>query len=280
VTHDVHEKDLSVSILRFSSLAESEREGRPFWIATVIAVEGSTPVETGMKMAVWQDGRIEGTVGGGEIEKRVIERILGERPSGLQRWRYDLGATEVSGERTGMICGGMQEILVESFGNGTPLTILGGGHCGIALSALAGQCGFAVTVIDDRGEWASPSRHPAAAKVITAPFQQAGDYIAFGSDACIVIMTHGHRFDEMALRQCLGRPFRFLGLLGSTKKVSDLFRRLREDGVDESALNRIHAPVGLDIGSHTPQEIAVSIMAELIALRYGKDPGHRRTPAE
>ncbi len=262
---------MTASILRFSSLAEAEASGKPFWIATVVSVEGSTPVDAGMKLGVWADGRTEGTIGGGEIEKRVIARILRERPSILQVWRYDLGAAEATGEKTGMICGGTQEVLVEPFGNGAPLTILGGGHCGIALSTLAAQCGFSVTVIDDREEWSSREKHPSAARTVTAPFQEAGEHIRFGQDAFIVIMTHGHRYDEMALRQCLGRPYRYLGLLGSSRKVADLFRRLGEDGVDESELGRVRAPAGLDIGSHTPQEIAVSIVAEMVALKYGKD---------
>lgn len=259
------------SIVRFVRLAEAEQKGSPFWIATVIAVEGSTPVETGMKMAVFADGASEGTIGGGEIEKRVIERIHRERPKGLHRWRYDLGAPEPMGEKTGMLCGGMQEILVESYFNGIPLYIFGGGHCGIALSSLAAVNGFAVTVLDDRDEWASLDRHSSAVQVVKTPFQNVASHVQFSEDCFLVIMTHGHRYDEIVLRQCLDKPFRYLGMLGSGRKVGELLKRLREDGVDPKTLERLHAPVGLEIGSHTPEEIAVSIVAEMIAVKYGKD---------
>ncbi len=264
------------STVRFSRLAEAESKAAPFWIATVISAEGSTPVETGMKMAVFADGTTEGTIGGGEIEKRVIERILRERTKGLQRWQYDLGGPEPAGEKTGMLCGGTEEILVESFFNGVPLYIFGGGHCGIALSALAAQNGFAVTVIDDREEWASEERHSSAVEVVKTPFQNAGNHVRFSDDCYIVIMTRGHRYDEMVLRQCLDKPFRYLGMLGSDRKVGELMKRLKADGVDPGKLERIHAPVGLDIGSHTPEEIAVSIVAEMIAVKYGKDHARRR----
>jgi xanthine dehydrogenase accessory factor len=251
-------------------LAEAEERHSPVWIATVIAVEGSTPVDPGMKMLIGSNGRIAGTIGGGEIERRVIDRIVAERPRMLQRWRYDLGAGRADAEKTGMICGGYQEILIEALFGGAPLYIIGGGHCGIALSGLASRSGFDVTVIDDREEWANNQKHSTAVRTICTPFRDIAGRIGFSPDAFIVIMTHGHKYDEMTLRQCIGKEYRFLGLLGSDTKVRELFDRLLSDGVNGQEIKNICAPVGLDIGSHTPEEIAVSIVAQMIAVKYGR----------
>ncbi|MCX6138573.1 MAG: XdhC/CoxI family protein [Ignavibacteriales bacterium] len=254
----------------YRSLADAEEHRSPVWLATVIAVEGSTPVEPGMKMSVFPDGSIDGTIGGGEIERRVIDRILQEKPCVMARWKYDLGMQHLDALPTGMVCGGFQEILVEPLFSGSPLTIFGAGHCGIALSEMASRAGFLVTVFDDRPEWANAQRHPCAAQIVCAPFGQASDLLRFDQDTFIVVMTHGHKYDEMAVRHCLGRPYKFLGLLGSGKKVRQVFDRLSADGYDESVLRTVTAPVGFDIGSHTPDEIAVSILAQMIAIKYGK----------
>ena len=259
-----------MSIQLFKEIAEAEEHRTPVWLTTVIGVEGSTPVEPGMKMIVHADGRINGTIGGGEIEHRVIERIVNEKPAVIARWRYDLGMRHEDALPTGMVCGGFQEILVEPLFTGSPLILFGAGHCSIALSEMAARTGFLVTVVDDRPEWANAQRHPYAASIVCRPFDEAAEVLQFQPDTFIAIMTHGHKFDEMAVRQCLGKQYKFLGLLGSDKKVRQVFERLQNDGYDESALRTISAPVGFDIGSHTPEEIAVSILAQMIAVKYGK----------
>jgi xanthine dehydrogenase accessory factor len=254
----------------FKKLADAEDHHTPVWLATVISVEGSTPVEAGMKMLVYDDGSIAGTIGGGEIERKVIERIVQEKTTVVAAWKYDLGIHQEDSIPTGMVCGGYQEVLIEPLFSGTPLYIFGGGHCGVALSEAAAKAGFVVTVIDDRPEWANGQKHPFAARTIATPFSQIEQSVSFSPECYIVIMTHGHRYDEMVLRQCLIREYRFLGMLGSTKKVTGVLEKLKNDGITKECLEKIYSPVGLDIGSHTPDEIAISILAQMIAVKYGR----------
>jgi xanthine dehydrogenase accessory factor len=261
----------------FQMLADAGAHHSPTWLATVIEGDGSTPVKAGMKLAVRSDGSFIGTIGGGELERRVIERINAEHPTEVQRWRYDLGLGNTADEKTGMICGGTQEILVEPLFMGTPLHIFGGGHCGVALSALASTTGFTVTVIDDRTEWSSPAKHPGAAHTLLSSFLDISAHIPHTPDAFIVIMTHGHKHDEAVLRQVIRTPHTYLGMLGSERKVREVFERMTRDGFTNEELGRVHSPAGFAIGSHTPEEIAVSILAQMIAVK-NKQTSHNANP--
>jgi xanthine dehydrogenase accessory factor len=237
------------------------------WLLTVTASEGSTPGKAGIKMILKADGTFMGTIGGGNIEKRAMERVLVERPSTPQKWQYDLSGQQLLNP-TDMICGGMQEIFVEPLFSAESLYILGGGHCGIALSELAAKCGFHVTVIDDREEWASKEKHPYAANVICTDYAKASDVVPDGS--YVVIMTHGHKHDGLVLRQFLRRDMKYVGMIGSKTKVATTFEKIKEEGYTQEELNKVFAPIGYPIGSQTPEEIAVSVMAQLIAVKYGK----------
>jgi xanthine dehydrogenase accessory factor len=261
----------------FQTLADASAHQSPTWLATVIEGDGSTPVKPGMKLAVRYDGSIIGTIGGGELERRVIERITSERPLEVQRWRYDLGLGEDAGEKTGMICGGTQEILIEPLFIGTPLFIYGGGHCGVALSALASKVGFTITVVDDREEWSSREKHPGAARTLCSSFLDITSHLPHTPDTFIVIMTHGHKHDEAVLRQILPTPHAYLGMLGSERKVTEVFERMKRDGFSEEELRRVYSPAGFAIGSHTPEEIAISIIAQMLAVKNGK-PGLSANP--
>lgn len=261
----------------FQLLADASSQHSPTWVATVIDADGSTPVKPGMKLAVRSDGSFVGTIGGGALEKQVIERIRSDRPSEVQRWRYDLGLGENAGEKTEMICGGSQEILIEPLFSGTPLFIYGGGHCGVSLSALASKVGFTVTVIDDREEWSSREKHPHAAQTILASFVDLADRVPLTPESFIVIMTHGHKHDEAVLRQLIRTRHAYLGMLGSERKVADVFQRMMKDGFTRNELGSVHSPAGMSIGSHTPEEIAISILAQMLAAKNG-EPTHNANP--
>jgi len=166
-----------------------------------------------------------------------------------------------------MSCGGRVRILVEPLANPHQLCIVGGGHCGSELSRLAASVGYSVTVIDNRETWAGRDKHPAASRVICAPYDEIEHHIPFSNEICIAVMTHGHAHDEEIARRCLKHEFRYLGVIGSSRKAAGLFKRLREDGFDEHQLSRLHCPIGLPIPSHTPAEIAVSIVAQLLTIR-------------
>jgi xanthine dehydrogenase accessory factor len=257
----------------YKALADAVQSRQPSWLTTVVTTTGSTPARLGMKMIVYADGRIRGTIGGGELERLVIEKVTASHPSSEVKWGFDLGGRTCAGFPTSMVCGGVEEILVEPLRGGAPLFVFGGGHCGVALSWLASWVGFDVTVYDNRQEWASAEKHPSAGRTICAPYDAVLSHLAFPPEAYAVIMTHGHAHDSVVLRQLLDQPLKYLGMIGSAKKVRALFEQLRQDGASPEQLARVRAPVGFPIGSHTPEEIAVSIVAQMIGVRNGQECG-------
>ncbi|MFA6038595.1 MAG: XdhC family protein, partial [Legionellales bacterium] len=149
------------------------------------------------------------------------------------------------------------------------LYIIGGGHCGRALSEFAAKCDFNVTVIDDRKDCATNDLHPYATKLVCTPYAGIEQHIDFSSSPFIVIMTQGHKHDELAMRKILGKPYKYLGVIGSKKKSAIIFDRLLKDGYARDELQRVFMPIGLSIGSQTPYEVAVSILAQLLAVKAG-----------
>jgi xanthine dehydrogenase accessory factor len=240
--------------------------GEHGWIITVIAADGSTPQKAGAKMIVFADGSIFGTIGGGDVERLMIADTLRERPTELRVVKHALTEKSAASGGPKMACGGAMEFLVEPLTQGLPLYIIGGGHCAIELSALASKIGFAVTVIDNRSEWASPEKHPAA-RVVCAPYDKLAQHIAFSPQCFIVIMTHNHEYDDVAARLCLPHDYRFLGVIGSQNKARTMKQKLLTDGFPSEKIDQLSVPIGLPIGSHTPSEVAVSIAAQLISLR-------------
>lgn len=260
----------------YSTLAEAARSGEPTWLATVITTTDSTPARVGMKMLARVQGLVAGTIGGGALEKMTLEKIAAEQPGVPVKWSFDLGRVDGTGIATPMVCGGVEEILIEPLASGVPLIIFGGGHCGIALSRLAAQTGFAVTVYDSREEWASREKHPLAVRHVCAPYAGLAAHVPLTSQTYVAIMTHGHRNDAEVLHQVAPLDWTYLGMLGSGHKVSVVLEGLRASGVAADRIARISTPVGVPIGSHTPEEIAVSIVAEMIAVRNGIKLTHQR----
>ncbi len=235
------------------------------WIVTITENTGSIPGKTGMKMTIDKKGLTIGTIGGGILEHWVKTRVLTEKPSLSVIWRYDLN--ESFSKEAGMLCGGTLSFFIEPVYQGSPLYIFGAGHCAIALSQLASQCGFLVTVFDERVEWANKEKHPDAFKTIVGDFNHVFNYIPIDFEAYYVIMTQGHKHDETVLKQLIVEDLKYIGLLGSKQKIKISFEQLEKTGINPSLFSKIKAPVGVPIGSHEPIEIAVSIMAEIIALK-------------
>ena len=257
----------------YHKITEHLTAKQPSWLVTVIDVSGSSPGKVGFKMLVDNKGAILGTIGGGKVEQMVMQKILTAQPQSAVCWHFDLGEKGVAkdkkirGEKTGMVCGGGLEVLVEPLFSGHALYIIGAGHCGQALSELASKCDFAVTVIDDRAEFVTEAYHPYAAKLICTPYANTAQHIKFGAETYIVIMTHAHSHDEVVLRQVVDKEYRYLGVIGSKNKAQTVFEHLLRDGYEEKMLRRVFSPIGLRIGSQTPYEIAVSIMAQILAVR-------------
>ncbi len=248
----------------YETISESVRNGDEAWVVTVIKTFGSTPSRTGAKMFLLNEERFEGTIGGGNLEQLVKKRILKEKPETLQIWDIDLES------EAKMACGGRVTLIVEPLFPKDRLYIIGGGHVAVQLSQLAAKSGFKVTVIDNRPEWANRQKHPLA-KTVVAPYDDFKRHIRFSENCYLVVMTHQHRFDMMAVSQLVNESYRYLGMIGSKNKVSKTAEKLKEAGVPDERINKIHAPIGLEIHSDTPFEIAVSIVAELIKVKNGQE---------
>jgi xanthine dehydrogenase accessory factor len=255
----------------YSRLSAAIESGSPVWQATVVETDGSTPARIGMKLAIPVSGETFGNLGGGEMEHLVISTIRREKPQAPVRWQFNLDekgkAFSDSEVETGMLCGGRAEVLVEPLFATHPLYIIGAGHCGRALAEFAVKTDFQVTVIDNRKDLLQQDAFPSSCRLVYNDYTALDEAISFDENAFIVIMTYGHVHDRQVLEYCLGRTFRYLGMIGSKNKVAETLEKLKGKGVAEHELKRIHAPVGLSIGSHTPHEIAVSILAELIQTR-------------
>jgi len=249
----------------------AEAAGEPVALVTVVSTQGSTPQKAGAKMLVHADGRLVGTIGGGcleaEMTRRARQAIEDRR---VQVAGYDL-TPEEAGE-DGLVCGGRMQVLIEPV-EGTPiLCLFGAGHVAQPLAGMAKACGFRVEVADDRVKFANSQRFPEADLVLVEGFAAAAAQMTLGPNSYAIIVTRGHKGDAEALESVLGRDLRFVGLLGSKAKTVHIFAALTERGVAREELARVHAPLGLEIGAQTPDEIAVSILAEMIAVRRGVDP--------
>ena len=247
----------------FDEIVRLRRERFPAALATVVGRRGSTPGRLAQKMIVLGDGRIVGTIGGGCVEADVIRASLSVIDTGQARkMKFELNGEEA--ERTGLACGGTVEIMIETL-NEPWLYVIGCGHVGQRIGNLAKTVGFRLTVLDDRPDFASPAAFPNADEVICRELGELGDALDVGANGFIISVTRGHNHDYEVMKWALTTPARYIGVIGSKSKRVQFFRRLREEGFDESELERVHCPVGLDIGADSPDEIAVSVVAALIS---------------
>jgi xanthine dehydrogenase accessory factor len=250
----------------YEEIVKLRRDGRRGAVATIVNVRGSIPSFRTAKMLVRDDGSIVGTIGGGCVEAEVWqaarEVMESEKPRTLtfdlnQDPKYD----------TGLVCGGTLELFIEPILPPALLYIFGAGHVARSLCQSAAGAGFDVIVIDDRSAYATKERFPAAREVHALDFDQATRQHDPNESSYIVIVTRGHRDDMRMLRWAVQTRARYIGMIGSKRKVIEIFKTLQKEGLSEHLFDRVYAPIGLDIGAITPEEIAVAITAELIALR-------------
>jgi xanthine dehydrogenase accessory factor len=249
-------------------LALAERNASA-WQVTIISTEGSSPARAGMKMLIPAEGTPIGNLGGGALEHTVIGLARSAKPQKPILQSYTLSergdsAESDDGSRPGMVCGGKVQLFIEPLFNPRLLQIIGAGHCGQALAHLAGFCGFRTRLIDNRQDVLDRVPPQVCSDKRLSDYQDIARQAEFGPEAMIVIMTHGHVHDSQVLRQCLAKPCRYLGMIGSKNKAGEAFSQLREQGFSQADIDRVHSPVGIPIGSQTPYEIAISILAELI----------------
>jgi xanthine dehydrogenase accessory factor len=250
----------------YEEIVRLRKDGRRGAVATIVNVRGSIPSFKTAKMLVRDDGSIVGTIGGGCVEAEVWqaarEVMESEKPRTL---KFDLNQDPKYD--AGLVCGGTLEIFVEPILPPADLYIFGAGHVAASLYKIARIAGFDVTVVDDREAYATRERFPEAQQVIAEDFDKAAAKLAPSESSYIVIVTRGHRDDMRMLRWAVQTPARYVGMIGSKRKTITIFKELQQEGLAAHLFDRVHAPIGLDIGAITPEEIAVSITAELIAKR-------------
>lgn len=256
----------------FAAVAEALERGEAAALVTIVSTTGSTPQRVGAKMLVFPDGRMVGTIGGGCYENdafwKAREAITSRKP---QLVHYELD--DDFAQETGLVCGGQMSVYIEPVEPNPSLYVIGAGHVGACLANMAHDAGFEVHVVDDREKFASRERFPQVAEVVTEDIPAWLERTVLPSHAYCVIVTRGHTNDLDALRALAPRELRYLGLIGSRAKVARITDQLLSEGMNPAMLTQIHAPIGLDIGAVTPQEIAVSILAQLIAVKHGKVKG-------
>ena len=250
----------------YEEIVELRQQGRRGAVATIVNVRGSIPSFETAKMLVRDDGSILGTIGGGCVEADVWqaarEVMESERPRTLtfnlnQNPKHD----------TGLLCGGTLDVFIEPILPPALLYIFGAGHVSISLYKTAKSAGFDVTVVDDRETYANRERFPDAKEVLAEDFDQAMARFIPNESSYIVIVTRGHRDDMRVLRWAVQTRAKYVGMIGSKRKTIAIFRELTQEGLSPGLFERVQAPIGLDIGAVTPEEIAVAITAELIAVR-------------
>jgi len=248
------------------ALARGEAAAR----VTVVRSNGSTPQRAGAKMLVFADGRTVGTIGGGCYENdafwKAREAITTGRGTLLH---YDLN--DDFAQENGLVCGGQMDVHIDPLAPAPHLYIIGAGHVGWHVATLAHSAGFRIHVVDDREKFANRERFPDADEVIVEPIADWLHGATLQPTAYAVIVTRGHQADLEAMRSLAARDLTYLGLIGSRAKIVRINQALLADGLPVESLERVHAPIGLDIGAVTPAEIAISIVAELVAIRRGVD---------
>lgn len=256
----MHPPDLYAELSRLSA------EGRAFVLATVIDSSGSTPQKPGSKMIVLEDGSVRGTVGGGAIELQIVDAAKALFADGGGSRVLETHLTH----DLGMCCGGKMKVFLEHHAPSAKLWVFGAGHVARELAQLAAHTGFRVTVVDNRAEWASRDRFPSDVELVVRDPADVARELPGGPDAYFCITTHDHPLDQAVLEALLPRTAAYLGVIGSRRKAERFKQRMLAAGFSAPELERVRSPMGVAIHALTPQEIAVSIVAELIAARRTK----------
>jgi len=250
----------------YQEIVRVKAEGGEAALVTVVSATGSTPREEGAKMLVKLNGSTLGTIGGGSLEAQVIDEAVKVIKQGKPK-RLHMSLTATEAEEAGMICGGELEVFIEPILTPPTLYLFGGGHISLPLAKMGKLLGFKIAVIDDRAEFANADRFPEADILLAEDFSKSFPRLKIDKSSYIVIVTRGHKHDELVLEWALGTPAKYIGMIGSKTKVETIFSHLLAKGITNQQLDRVHAPIGLEIEAQTPEEIAVSILAEVVKVR-------------
>jgi xanthine dehydrogenase accessory factor len=254
----------------YEEIVELRSRGIRAALATIIASKGATPRKDAAKMLVREDGSQMGTVGGGSVEADVCREAKIMMTTGKPKMlSFDL--TVIDPEESALVCGGHMEVYLEPIFPDPTLIILGAGHVAKAIAGIAKSIGFGIAVVDDRDKYANAERFPDADVFYIDNWEAVLSKLHISDSSFVFIATRGHQYDLICLRFAIRSAAKYIGMLGSRKKLKLLSDLLVKEGADPSSFDRVIVPAGLDIGSETPEEIAVSIAAELIAARKNLD---------
>jgi xanthine dehydrogenase accessory factor len=258
----------------YDELFRLRRLGQKCALATIVQVNGSIPSYESAKLLVREDGSMVGTVGGGCVEAEVWnaarEVMETERPKHLN---FSLG--QDAADDSGLICGGQLSVFVEPVVPLPRVFIFGAGHISKSLSKVAAMAGFDSVIVDNRAQFASRERFPEASEVYAEEYDEIFPKLSIRDTSYVVIVTRGHRDDMRVLRHAVNTPARYIAMIGSKRKVLSVVKELEKDRIPHAAFERIFAPMGFDIGAITPEEIAIAVVAEMIAVRRNADSDWR-----
>src|SRR5437016_55640 len=250
----------------YDEIVRLRKLGQKCAVATIVQVNGSIPSFESAKILVREDGSFMGTVGGGCVEAEVWnaarEVIETEKPRHLS---FSLGQDAAYDE--GLICGGQLNIFVEPVIPQPRAFIFGGGHVSKSISKVANIAGFSTTIVDDREAFANAERFPEAEATYAEEYESVFPRLPVNSTSYLIIVTRGHRDDMRVLRWAISTPAKYISMIGSKRKTISVVKELEKDGIPREAFERIFAPMGLEIGAESPEEIAISVVAEMIAVR-------------
>lgn len=252
----------------FESLAELKKAGKPAAVAIVIRTEGSVPRKPGAKMIIFKDGKTIGSLGGGDLENKIIQEAIAAIEEG--KCRIASFILDLEKGKLDMMCGGTGEVYIEPILPPEKLIIFGAGHITRALAPMMKKIGFLVSVVDDSPDFLQKESFPDIEDMHIEDMVAFADKLSSDSETYIVCLSRGFSRDKAVLNQLLKKQFRYIGMIGSQRKIEAMIKDLQEEGIPKEAFSMLKSPVGLDIGAETPEEIAISIAGEIIAVKKGK----------
>jgi xanthine dehydrogenase accessory factor len=252
----------------FQIVADLIKTGESVAIATIVRTEGSTPRKPGTKMIIMKDGKIIGTMGGGDLEQRVIEEALEAIRQGEPR--ITSFTLDVEKGKLDMMCGGKLDVYIEPILPDAKLIIFGAGHITRSLAPLMKSAGFQVSVVEDSPDLLQKEKFPETEDLIQTDMEQFARDLPLDAHTYIVLLSRGFSRDKAILSKLIQKDFKYIGMIGSQRKIRTMEEELQKQGVPKGAFSKLQAPVGLDIGAETPEEIAISIAAEIIAAKKEK----------
>ena len=252
----------------FEKIVELKKSGEPAAFAIVIKIEGSTPRKVGAKMVILKDGKAVGTLGGGDLEKRVIEEAINAIKQGQPR--IASFTLDIEKGKLDMMCGGKLDVYIEPILQEEKLIIFGAGHITRSLAPLMRGAGFQVSVVEDSPDLLQKDKFPETEDLILTDMEQFARDLLPDPRTYIVLLSRGFSRDKAILTQLIQKDFKYIGMIGSLRKINTMKEDLQKEGIPEEAFSKLKAPIGLDIGAETPEEIAISIAAEIVAVKKGR----------